>query len=388
MRKKSSKTLIALFGIGLLFSQSASAISLPGFGGKKTRTETLQAQLKKAPLDKALSMSLEDQKNDSDAWKCNTKTNNPKSLSDLIKMYANGCLPAASKHDSTNEFRRVACAEHCANISCDRTDPDGLKKFCGVACSTAYLGDAGLSNRRQKCFSQWGKMAQPDADTWKNMLKGWKNPGDTENPAAPLSHKDSQDYFSFMKERVSSEKISSAANKEVLGDYKIQVAKLVSDYVKYLAALEKSSKTMKDLETTFNVFKKEVKKSAKLKQNLEDGKVSISAIESVEKAQFKNLLPKGKKDSSFTLPAGTDSALDFIASEVDKVDQEVSSIITDMKGEAGQERTGKKIGSAASQALISQKMKKRAAKARGAVQADRRSGQARTRNPMLNPSAS
>ncbi len=342
MQKKSLKTLITLVGMGLLFSQSANAISLPGFG-KQSRAERIASQLSGAPVGKALALKDEEHVNDWDSSKCFTIGRSGKNIETLVRMAANGCLPYGTQYSSIAKIRQDFCLENCTNgikNKCDANDPQELKDLCERYCSKTNLGSPRAQKLMTKCFAEWG------------LTK-------------PMSFEEAASYEGTAKSMAAAQKTETKQSAGEIKGYKVTVGKAVTALKVYFEALKKFEAEREKVVAATDALMKTMADVENEKAELIEGHISLSTLNNAEQKAIKakSVLTAEQVEEVGALPATELELAAFRARFIGVLNAAVASIV-ELAKEAKSELGNDKFAGVSQEAQKQQRLRDMAKKAR------------------------
>jgi|GEM_PF-6985676 len=308
MQKRTFKSFIALFGIGLLFSQSAQAI--PGFGKKASWGDTVKAEIAKVKdMPSILSMDPDDQTNDGNV-SCSPRFTDCSSINGYASMVKAGCVPRVSQHKSIQTCKENLCLNRCANNKCSADDPEDLKKLCGLHCGEAYLKTGSAQERLKTCFDKW---QLPKPDDYMERLGDWSR---KDTASWPLTLDQARDFVASTQDskKESAETIKQSSG--FINEYKAEYAKTANQYGKLLKQQDKAHKEMSKLLEMYRAFKADLATTrAKKEEGVNNEKIKPAVFDKVETDAISGKLPSEHKDKTLKLPV-KEKDLDKLIAEI------------------------------------------------------------------------
>lgn len=297
MQKKSLKTLITLVGMGLLFSQSANAISLPGFGKKASWGDSVKAEIAKVKdMGSIISMSPDDQTNDGNVG-CSPRLTNCGSINGFASMVKAGCIPRVSPYKSIQTCKEGFCVNRCANKKCSAADPKDLKELCSLHCGESFLRTSAAQERLKTCFEKW---QLPKPDDYMERLGNWP---DKDSASWPLTLNQARNFVGYTQDSKKEAAETMKQSSGFVSEYKAEYTKAVKQYSKLLEQQDKAFKEVSKLMEMYRVFKAELATTrAKKEEGVNLEKIKPAVFDEIEATAISGKLPKGHKDKTLSLP--------------------------------------------------------------------------------------
>ncbi len=342
MQKKSLKTLITLVGMGLLFSQSANAISLPGFG-KQSRAERIASQLNRAPVEKALALTNEEHVNGSNSSKCLTIGKSGKNINTFITMAANGCFNDGTEFEALSKIRQGFCLTNCTNgikDKCDVNDPKNLIEICDRYCRKTNLGNEAAHRRLAKCFANWG------------LTK-------------PMSFEEAASYEGTAKSMAAAQKTETKQSAGEIKGYKATVGKAVTALKAYFEARKKFEAEREKVVGATEALIEAMTAVQNEKAELIEGHISLSTLNNAEQKAIKakSALTAEQVEEVGVLPATELELTKFKAKITGALNAAVASIV-ELAREAKSEFGNDKFAGVSKEAQKQHRLRGMAQKAR------------------------
>jgi hypothetical protein len=263
MKKYLLKVVVSI-GFFAFTLHNASAVSIPGFGGKKqTRAERLQSQLKGAPVAEALALNNEDHVNDGSNSKCLTFRKSGKDAGTFVKMAANGCFPDGTQYSAIANIRKDFCNENCTDGTkpedkCDPAKDGETPSLCERYCFNTNLGSERAHALLSKCFSAYG-------------LK------------VPMSFEEAAAYEGKAKSSAAAQKTEAKQSKNELDGYKVKINSAINVFKAYFDALHQFEVEREKVSTAAAAVMEAVKDVQEEKANLIEAQISKATLDKAEK---------------------------------------------------------------------------------------------------------